>query len=74
MFLTDDEIRELTRRVHHNVQSNTLSKMGIEHRLRPDGSIAVLRSHVESILSGKPDKKTKIITEPNWGALNAAST
>lgn len=73
MFLTDDEIRELTRRVHHNVQSNTLSKMGIEHRLRPDGSVAVLRSHVESVLSGKSDKKTKTATEPNWGALNATS-
>jgi hypothetical protein len=50
-----------------------LSKMGIEHRLRPDGSVAVLRSHVESVLSGKSDKKTKTATEPNWGALNATS-
>jgi hypothetical protein len=46
--------------------------MGIEYRARPDGSIAVLRAHVESILSGKIDKKTKIPTEPNWGALNGA--
>ncbi len=73
MFLTDDEIRELTKRVHHCVQSSTLSKMGIEHRLRPDGSVAVLRSHVESVLSGKADRKTKASTEPNWGALNATT-
>lgn len=72
MFLTDEELKELTRRVHHSAQAHTLAKMGIEHRARPDGSIAVLRSHVESLLSGKSDKKTKIATEPNWGALNAA--
>lgn len=70
MFLTDEEIKELTRRVHHSVQATTLCLMGIEYRARPDGSIAVLRAHVESILSGKVDKKTKALTEPNWGALN----
>ena len=73
MFLTDDEIRDLTRRTHHNAQSNTLSKMGIEHRMRPDGSVAVLRTHVENILSGKSEKKTKTATEPNWSALNATT-
>lgn len=71
MFLTDDEIKDLTRRVHHNVQASVLCKMGIEHKLRPDGSLAVLRSHVENVLTGKFDKKSKAVKEPNWGALNA---
>lgn len=70
-FLAPGEIRDLTHRVHHSAQSSALNKMGIEHLCRPDGSLAVLRSHVEGILGGKPSKKTKKESEPNWGAIGA---
>lgn len=75
MFLDDEELRELTHRTHHTSQMKVLKSMGIEHRTRPDGSAAVLRSHVEAVLGGAvaaPRKKAP--TEPNWGALNATLT
>lgn len=73
MFLDSDEVRELTCRIQHAAQARVLRSMGIEHRARPDGSIAVLRSHVESALGGAgPAARKKAAPEPNWGALHAA--
>lgn len=64
MFLSDDEIENLTKRTRHPAQTRVLTFMGIEHKLRPDGSIAVLRAHVEKMFggaapSGKPRKRTE---------------
>lgn len=64
MFLTDDEVHDLTKRSRPSAQSRALKSMGIEHKIRPDGSIAVLRSHVERVMgegatSGKPPRKTQ---------------
>lgn len=59
MFLTADEIAELTGRRRCNAQVRVLRFMGIEHRQRPDGSIAVSRSHVDSLLGAGP-ASTKI--------------
>jgi hypothetical protein len=50
MFLTADEVRDLTGKVRNQTQVAALRHMGIEHRVRPDGSVAVLRAHVESSL------------------------
>ena len=50
MFLTADEVRDLTGKVRNQAQVAALRHMGIEHRVRPDGSVAVLRAHVESSL------------------------
>lgn len=75
MFLDADEIRELTRRVHYSSQTKVLRSMGIEHRARPDGSLAILRAHVEQIMGLAVTKKRKASqTEPNWSALDAART
>lgn len=52
IFLTQDEIREMTGRVRYKSQASVLSAMGIEHKVRPDGSLLVLRSHVEQSLGG----------------------
>ena len=67
MFLTDDEVVALTGRQRKPAQARVLTFMGIEHRLRPDGSVAVARSHVEklfgaAIYTGKPKRKT----QPNF--------
>jgi hypothetical protein len=40
-----------------------LRAMGVEHRVRPDGSVAVARAHIERIfgvsaVSGVPRRKT----------------
>ncbi len=47
MFLTDAEICELTQRTQHSAQIRVLCFFGIAHKQRPDGSVAVLRAHVE---------------------------
>ena len=52
MFLTVDEVRELTGRQRRQAQGETLRALGIEHRVRPDGSVLVLRAHVEHQLGG----------------------
>ena len=73
MFLDSDEVRELTCRVQHAAQAKVLRSMGIEHRARPDGTVAVLRSHVEQALGGvAAAARKKTPPEPNWGALRAA--
>lgn len=74
MFLTRDEIVALTARIHHSAQRKVLSMMGIEHRTRPDGSIVVLRTHVEQILGAFGSHRKATSSEPNWGALNATRT
>lgn len=49
MFLTPDEVAELTNRHRRPAQMVQLNAMGIEHKVRADGSIAVLRAHVERV-------------------------
>jgi hypothetical protein len=73
MFLDSDEVRELTARMQHVAQAKALRAMGIEHRARPDGTLAVLRAHVEQVLGGSQVARRKpVAVEPNWGALHAA--
>lgn len=71
MFLSREEIVALTTRVRKSAQVRALRAMGIEHRIRPDGSVAILRAHVEQIFGGTSEGKSRKPTEPNWGALHA---
>ena len=50
MFLTYTELVELTEKKRSSSQAKTLDKLGILYRVRPDGSIAVAKAHVEQIL------------------------
>lgn len=67
MFLTPDEIVALTNRKNRPAQRTVLNHLGIQHKVRPDGSLVVLRSHVEDAL-GKESKHNKA-PEPNWSAI-----
>jgi Domain of unknown function (DUF4224) len=49
MFLISEELTSLTGRQRRTAQVRQLRSMGIEHRLRADGSIAVLKAHVERV-------------------------
>lgn len=70
MFLDDDEVVQLTGKQRRPAQARVLTLMGIEHRLRPDGSVAVLRAHVEKLFGGTSTvEKAKKKTEPNFAAL-----
>jgi prophage regulatory protein len=52
MFLRAEELRELTQRRQSRSQSEMLRALGIEHKVRPDGSLIVLRAHVVKLLGG----------------------
>lgn len=64
MFLSDEEIAELTQRHRKPAQVRVLTFMGIDHRLRPDGSVAVLKAHVERLLGEGAMLKVRKKTEP----------
>ena len=70
MFLAADELIELTRRRRNDAQVRMLRAMGIEHRIRADGSVAVLRTHVERLFD-KPriSQRRDQNLEPNWSEM-----
>lgn len=72
VFLDTEELEELTNKQRYTAQRKVLNALGITHKTRPDGSLLVLRSHVEKLLGGDVEsKKAKKAKEPNWGAMNA---
>lgn len=74
MFLTDEELISLTQKKRRATQSKVLNALGITHKMRPDGSLVVLRSHVEKVLGGGVPQATPPEPEPNWGALSQPSS
>ena len=73
MFLSKAEIKALTNRIQYAAQIRTLRGMGIQHCVRPDGSVAVMRSHIEALFGVQNRTASRTPTEPNWRALHAAS-
>lgn len=73
MFLSQIELIELTNRVRSRAQISALHFMDITHRVRPDGSVAVLRSHVQQALGGSSEKRSitgqETESQPNWNAI-----
>ena len=70
-FLAREEIHGLTNKMTRSAQVRALNSMGIEHRVRPDGSVAILRDHISKIFGGVPDsiRKSTKTNEPNWDAI-----
>lgn len=71
MFLSAKEIRELTGRLRRDAQAKALKAMGVEFRERPDGSLAVLQSHINKIFGGLDIHQTERRLEPKFGDINA---
>lgn len=65
LTLTDDELIDLTRKRRPSAQVRALRSMGIEHRVRPDGSVAVLRAVVNQEFGVKCNP-TPRRSEINW--------
>lgn len=57
MILSPDEIVELTGKKAKPAQVQALRFMGLEYKLRPDGSPVVLKSHVEKAFGGLQESK-----------------
>ncbi|MDR5170693.1 DUF4224 domain-containing protein [Methylobacillus flagellatus] len=72
LVLTPEELIQLTGHRRSDAQCRELQHMRLEFRIRRDGTIAILRTHVEQELGMKESthKKPKQI-EPNWDALNS---
>lgn len=68
LFLQPDELSELTGKVRSSAQVVALRRMGIDHRVRPDGRVLVLRSQVDGSAS-ESRRVTK--TEPRYDTINA---
>lgn len=63
--LTNDEIYGITHRKKYSKQREVLNSMGIDNRVRPDGTIAVLRDW----LANTKEKRKPEKTHPNLDAL-----
>lgn len=71
LFLTDDEIYDLTKKTYGPTRIKALNALGIQHKVRGDGSIAILRDHIIKVFGGNmatQAKKAKS-SEPNWSAI-----
>lgn len=72
MFLNKEELIELTARQRRDCQVKMLRGMGVEHRVRADGSIAVLTTHVEQMFGVAANAMiAQKRIEPNWDMVNA---
>ena len=66
MFLTPDEIEELTERKRKADQAAWLRKHGIPFLIGANGHPRVSRSYVENVLAGRSDANQP---EPNFAAI-----
>ncbi len=67
-FLEAAEVAELTGYQRCRGQVRALCVMGIDHKVRPDGTIAILRTAMEASFVMRTNVIAKT-TEPNWDAL-----
>lgn len=65
MFLTEDDLTELTGKRQNAARIRVLNSIGVQHKIRPDGSIAVLRAHVERLFGEKPKPESQE-WKPSW--------
>lgn len=70
LFLSEKEVIALTERRTRPSQTRALKSMGIEHKVRPDGSVAILRAHIIKVFDGGSETKSKTKqVVPNWDAI-----
>jgi hypothetical protein len=68
-FLTSEKVIEMTGRFQRSAQTRELTHMGVIHKLPADGSVLVLRAHVEQLMGYQATTKAKERHfEPNWAA------
>lgn len=70
MFLTTDQIRELTGKVRPSAQARALKEMAIKHGVRPDGSIVVMEAAVDKVLGDGAASKLTRKTTPDFAQVS----
>ena len=73
MWLTEEDIRRITKKVRPSAQLRKLRALGIECRPDGDGKPLVLES-VAKRWGGERPERAKQIQEPNFGALRHHGT
>lgn len=69
LCLSPDEIKEVTGKTKYSAQQRVLRALGIESKLRPDGSVLVDRVHYEEAVRGvSKARKVEEKTQPRWDA------
>lgn len=68
MFLTHEDLIELTDRRQRASQAHVLRALGIEHKIRPDGRVMVLREHVKQQFGARADKQAEPAEAFDWSA------
>lgn len=66
MFLDDAELTGLTGKRRNDARIRMLNGMGVQHKIRPDGSIAVLRTHVQRVFGEKAASAKIKEWQPAW--------
>lgn len=60
MLLTPDELRELTGLMRPKAQARQLDHLGIPYRTRSDGTLVVLRAHLETPHYRRPEPRLRV--------------
>lgn len=70
-FLTPEEIRSLTAKMRRPAQIKVLNALHINHKVRPNGSIAIHADHVARAFGSVENSvlRSKKPVSPNWAAL-----
>jgi hypothetical protein len=63
VILSPPELEQLTQRRKQSYQARVLDFMGIPYRRRPDGSLVVLRIHVEGVQDKRPAREPALRLE-----------
>jgi hypothetical protein len=58
IIVTPQDLKTYTGRERPSAQARVLSRLGIPHRRRPDGSLIVLRCHIDTAASARAIVRT----------------
>lgn len=70
MFLTDEEVYDLTHLKQRQRQAAWLAENGFHFRFRADGTILLLKDHVSQLLSPEIKEKRRKDKPLNFSFLN----
>lgn len=70
MFLNNDQLHELTKKVRPSAQARELKRLGIKHGVRGDGSLVVMESAVDAVLGAGAASKLARKTQPNLALVS----
>lgn len=65
-ILSEAEIVRLTKKQRHKAQAHVLTRLGIEARPRPDGSLVVSRARRDEVLGVRHHSSQPSSNEINW--------